>query len=61
MRGHNRVHIEQRGSSGLRALTDSLKLDLALEDAFLMGFATGGGEVARYVGRHGTRRVAMLD
>lgn len=33
---------------------------LALEDAFLVGFSTGGGEVARYVGRHGTRRIAKL-
>jgi non-heme chloroperoxidase len=33
---------------------------LDLEDAMLVGFSTGGGEVARYVGRHGTRRVAKL-
>jgi non-heme chloroperoxidase len=26
----------------------------------LVGFSAGGGEVARYVGRHGTRRVARL-
>jgi non-heme chloroperoxidase len=31
------------------------KLDL--EDAVLFGFSTGGGEVARYIGRHGTARV----
>ena len=31
---------------------------LGLEDAVLLGFSTGGGEVARYIGRHGTRRVA---
>ncbi len=31
---------------------------LGLEDAVLFGFSTGGGEVARYIGRHGTRRVA---
>ena len=26
----------------------------------LIGFSTGGGEVARYVGRHGTKRLARL-
>jgi len=30
---------------------------LDLRDATLVGFSTGGGEVARYVGRHGTGRV----
>jgi len=32
------------------------KLDL--RDAIMIGHSTGGGEVARYIGRHGTRRVA---
>ena len=32
------------------------KLDL--KDAILVGHSTGGGEVARYLGRHGTKRVA---
>jgi non-heme chloroperoxidase len=31
---------------------------LDLHDVVLIGFSTGGGEVARYVGRHGTQRVA---
>lgn len=31
---------------------------LHLTDAVLLGFSTGGGEVARYIGRHGTGRVA---
>jgi len=31
---------------------------LDLKDATLIGFSTGGGEVARYIGRHGTARVA---
>jgi non-heme chloroperoxidase len=31
---------------------------LDLRDATLVGFSTGGGEVARYIGRHGTSRVA---
>jgi len=33
---------------------------LDLRDVSLFGFSTGGGEVARYVGRHGTGRVAKL-
>ena len=33
---------------------------LDLKNAILVGFSTGGGEVARYVGRHGTKRVAKL-
>jgi len=32
------------------------KLDL--KDASLIGFSAGGGEVARYIGRHGTKRLA---
>jgi non-heme chloroperoxidase len=31
---------------------------LDLKDAILIGHSTGGGEVARYLGRHGTKRVA---
>ena len=31
---------------------------LNLKNAVLVGFSTGGGEVARYIGRHGTARVA---
>ncbi len=30
---------------------------LDLHDVTLVGFSTGGGEVARYIGRHGTQRV----
>src|SRR5690606_995236 len=30
---------------------------LDLKDAILIGHSTGGGEVARYIGRHGTSRV----
>jgi non-heme chloroperoxidase len=39
----------------LAALTE--KLDL--KDAIHVGHSTGGGEVARYIGRHGSKRVAM--
>jgi non-heme chloroperoxidase len=31
---------------------------LKLKNAVLVGFSTGGGEVARYIGRHGSSRVA---
>lgn len=33
---------------------------LALKNVSAFGFSTGGGEVARYVGRHGTGNVAKL-
>ena len=38
----------------LAALVESLDL----KDAIHVGHSTGGGEVARYIGRHGTTRVA---
>ncbi|HEX2344484.1 MAG TPA: alpha/beta hydrolase, partial [Vicinamibacterales bacterium] len=38
----------------LAALTEALDL----RDAVHVGHSTGGGEVARYIGRHGTKRVA---
>jgi non-heme chloroperoxidase len=31
---------------------------LDLKDAVMVGHSTGGGEVTRYIGRHGTKRVA---
>ena len=33
---------------------------LDLHDAVLVGHSTGGGEVTRYIGRHGTSRVAKV-
>ena len=33
---------------------------LDLKDAILVGHSTGGGEITRYVGRHGTKRVAKM-
>jgi non-heme chloroperoxidase len=36
----------------------SLTEQLDLKDAVHVGHSTGGGEVARYIGRHGTKRVA---
>ncbi|HEY1867720.1 MAG TPA: alpha/beta hydrolase [Candidatus Cybelea sp.] len=37
---------------------DELVRNLDLRDAIHVGHSTGGGEVARYIGRHGTERVA---
>src|SRR6058998_2138500 len=37
---------------------DELLAALDVRDAVLVGHSTGGGEVARYIGRHGTARVA---
>ena len=33
---------------------------LDLKDAVLVGFSAGGGEVARYIGRHGMKRIAKV-
>ncbi len=59
-RGHGRSSQPWQGNDmdtyadDLAALT--AKLDL--KDAVHVGHSTGGGEVARYIGRHGTKRVA---
>src|SRR5258708_2143 len=37
---------------------NKLILHLDLEEVTLVGFSMGGGEVARYVSRHGTERIA---
>jgi non-heme chloroperoxidase len=60
-RGHGRSTQTWDGNEmdtyadDLAALTE--KLDL--ENAIHVGHSTGGGEVSRYIGRHGTKRVAM--
>src|ERR1700733_4614044 len=41
----------------LAALFDTLEL----HDAIMVGHSTGGGEVARYLGRHGSKRVAKAS
>src|ERR1700723_2924856 len=59
-RGHGRSTQTWDGNEmdtyadDLAALTE--KLDL--KDAIMVGHSTGGGEVARYIGRHGGSRVA---
>ncbi|ABS27546.1 alpha/beta fold hydrolase [Anaeromyxobacter sp. Fw109-5] len=71
-RGH-RVVAHDRRSHGRSSQTwdgndmDTYADDLAelidgleLRDVILVGHSTGGGEVTRYVGRHGTDRVAKI-
>ncbi|WP_257644263.1 alpha/beta fold hydrolase [Luteimonas salinisoli] len=58
-RGHGRSSQPWHGNDmdhyadDLAAVIEALDL----EDVTLVGFSTGGGEVARYIGRHGTARV----
>jgi non-heme chloroperoxidase len=59
-RGHGRSTQTWDGNE-MNTYADDLaelteKLDL--KDAIHVGHSTGGGEVARYIGRHGTKRVA---
>jgi len=59
-RGHGRSSQPWTGNEmntyadDLAALVETLDLDNAIH----VGHSTGGGEVARYIGRHGTKRVA---
>jgi non-heme chloroperoxidase len=61
-RGHGRSGQPWNGSDmdtyadDLAALVEALDLKKAIH----VGHSTGGGEVARYIGRHGTQRVAKL-
>ena len=60
-RGHGRSsqvadgHDMDHYADDLRALTEQLNL----KNAIHIGHSTGGGEIARYIGRHGENRVAM--
>jgi non-heme chloroperoxidase len=59
-RGHGRSSQPWHGNDldtyadDLAELVEALDLEAAIH----VGHSTGGGEVARYIGRHGTRRVA---
>jgi non-heme chloroperoxidase len=59
-RGHGRSSQPWNGNEMDTYADDLATLveALDLKDAIHVGHSTGGGEVARYIGRHGTRRVA---
>jgi non-heme chloroperoxidase len=61
-RGHGRSSQPWDGNDMDHYADDLAQLveHLDLQAVSLIGFSTGGGEVARYVGRHGTGRVAKL-
>ena len=59
-RGHGRSSQPWHGND-MDTYADDLAVlveTLDLKDAIHVGHSTGGGEVARYIGRHGTKRVA---
>ncbi|MFI8744770.1 alpha/beta fold hydrolase [Pseudomonas sp. NPDC077186] len=59
-RGHGRSSQPWSGNEMDTYADDLAQLldQLDVRGAALFGFSTGGGEVARYIGRHGTARVA---
>jgi len=59
-RGHGRSSQPWEGNDMDTYADDLAELveELDLSDAIHVGHSTGGGEVARYIGRHGTERVA---
>jgi non-heme chloroperoxidase len=59
-RGHGRSSQPWNGNDmdGYADDLSELVEALDLKGAVLVGFSAGGGEVARYIGRHGTKRVA---
>jgi non-heme chloroperoxidase len=61
-RGHGRSTQTWHGNDMNTYADDlaSLIEELDLRDVTLIGFSTGGGEVARYIGRHGTTRIAQI-
>jgi non-heme chloroperoxidase len=59
-RGHGRSD-QTWGGNDMDTYADDLAVlfeKLDLKDAILVGHSTGGGEVARYLGRHGSKHVA---
>jgi len=70
-RGYRVIAHDRRGHGRSTQTWDGNEMDtyaddlatlterLDLKDAIHVGHSTGGGEVARYIGRHGTKRVAM--
>ena len=61
-RGHGRSTQTSSGND-MNTYADDLSAvieHLDLKNAVLVGHSTGGGEVTRYIGRHGTKRVQMV-
>jgi non-heme chloroperoxidase len=61
-RGHGRSGQASSGND-MNGYADDLATvieTLELRNATLVGHSTGGGEVVRYIGRHGTKRVAKV-
>jgi non-heme chloroperoxidase len=60
LRGHGRSSQPWEGNEMDTYADDLAELveSLDLRDAVHVGHSTGGGEVARYIGRHGTKRVS---
>src|SRR5712692_4838245 len=68
--GHRVIAHDRRGHGRSSQTWDGNNLDtyaddlaelierLDLKDAVLVGHSTGGGEVTRYIGRHGTSRLS---
>ncbi len=61
-RGHGRSSQPWNGNEMDTYADDlaGLMETLDLKGAALVGFSAGGGEVARYIGRHGSRRVSKI-
>ncbi|MDO9693896.1 MAG: alpha/beta hydrolase [Candidatus Latescibacteria bacterium] len=61
-RGHGRSDQPSDGNDMDTYADDLSQLieSLDLKSAALVGFSAGGGEVTRYVGRHGTQRIAKV-
>ena len=59
-RGHGRSTQPWNGNEMDTYADDLSELieSLDLKGAVLIGFSAGGGEVARFIGRHGTKRLA---
>jgi non-heme chloroperoxidase len=59
-RGHGRSSQPSEGNDMDHYADDLAQVldHLDVSKITLIGFSTGGGEVARYIGRHGTKRVA---
>jgi non-heme chloroperoxidase len=61
-RGHGRSS-QSSGHNDMDGYADDLAAlieELDLRDITMVGHSTGGGEVTRYIGRHGTKRVSRI-